>query len=94
MNNGKAQIEFYPILFDEEMEYKLYILENEKTDIRKCNIYNNNLKNVDIGNYLIYQKDENYTIKKNIQINLKNSEQYSLALMAYQKNNYKIKLKF
>ena len=38
MNNGKAQIEFYPILFDEEMEYKLYILENEKTDIRKCNI--------------------------------------------------------
>ena len=91
MNNGKAQIEFYPILFDEEMEYKLYILEKEKINIRKCNIYKNNLKNIDIGNYLIYQKDENYTIKKNIQIELKNSEQYSLALMAYQKDNYKYK---
>ena len=91
MNNGKAQIEFYPILFDEEIEYKLYLLENEKTNIRKCIIYNKNLKNVDIGNYIIYQKDDNYTIKKNIEIELKNSEQYSIVLMAFQKNNYKLK---
>ena len=91
MNDGKAQIGFYPILFDEEMEYKLYILENEKTNIKKCIIYNHNLKNVDLGNYIIYQKDENYIIKINIQNELKNSGQYSIVLMVYQKNNYKFK---
>ena len=95
IGSGKSEIEFYPILFDEEMEYKLYILEHQKSDIsRKCLIYynnNNDLKSVDIGNYIINQNDENYTIKTNFEFEFKNKDYYSIVLMAYQKNNNKYK---
>ena len=96
--NGNHEIKFYPIIFGEDMEYKIYILEHEKNDISKKCVFNNyinnnynNLKDVDLGSFIVHRSDINYTIISNFEYKFENKDYYSIVLSAYQKENSKFK---
>ena len=94
-DNSKAEIQFYPLIFNEDVRYILYLIKDNDINItNKCRFYlyeSSDLSKIDIGNFIVSEKKENYTIKSNFEFDFKTNTKYSIVLMAYQKENYKYK---
>lgn len=95
-DNSKGEIQFYPLIFNEDIEYTLYLIKDNDINItNKCRFYlyelSSDISKIDIGNFIVSEKKENYTIKTNFEFDFKTNKKYSIILMAYQKQNYKYK---
>ena len=95
--NGKINISFYPVFFNEEVKYQLYIVKSNDLFQSLCNFYSiddTNKKIIDIGIYNINNDSigSNQPLNKEIDINLYFTSKQTLKIGLFYKtiNNYKI----
>ena len=91
--NGKAKIEFYPFVLEEDVEYELCIIKTEEYMRNLCHyikIEAELKKEVDIGIFNIGQNSNNSLISKEIDLNLGNEPINGLRVSVYGKtvNSY------
>ena len=95
--NGKINISFYPVFYNEEVKYQLYIVKSDDLFQSLCNFYSiddKNKKIIDIGIYNINNNsiEANQTINKEIDINLYFSSKQTLKIGLFYKSIYNYKV--
>ena len=69
--NEKINVEFYPLAFDEDVKYQLYIIQTTDNIYNMCNFLQNNAKYkayFDIGVFNVPQNAQNYLLKKEVKL--------------------------
>jgi len=93
--NGKIKISFYPMLYNEEVKYQLYIVKSDDSFHSLCNFYNIkdlNKEIIDIGTYNINinSSEANQPINKEIQLNITPIQTLKIGLFYKAIYNYNV----
>ena len=89
--NGKIKISFYPILYNEEVKYQLYIVKSDDLFLSLCNFYNIkdlNKEIIDIGIYNINSNSSESNQPINQEIELHNITNQNLKIGLFYKTIY------
>ena len=81
--NEKITVEFYPLAFDEDVKYVLYIIQTTNDIVNMCNFVKDSAKykaHFDIGIINVPQKSSNYLLKKEIKLGYGSSRYTNLKV--------------
>lgn len=94
--NGKIKISFYPVFYNEEVKYQLYIVKSDDLFQSLCNFYSIddiNKEIIDIGIFNISNKtyESDQPINKEIKLNFSAKQTLKIGLFYKTTHYYKIK---
>lgn len=81
--NEKITVEFYPLAFDEDVKYELYIIQTTNNIANMCNFIEDSAKykaHFDIGVINVPQKASNYLLQKEIKLGYGSSKYSNLKV--------------
>ena len=94
-NNGKIKISFYPVFYNEEVQYQMYIVKSDDLFQSLCNFYSIDDTKKEIINIGIYNINNNSNISnlpiiKEIDLSFSSNQTLKIGLFYKTIHNYKV----